>query len=185
LKAKSNEQFLAIGVNKPENAVKMSIQARTQGSYYYIDNISLVEVNDSSECSDKKDIKNIASLPEKNALDSAKVKPIILRDVFFEADKSELLPSSFKELDNLFSYLRTNKASKIEISGHTDNSGKEDHNLKLSKDRATAVSKYLIDKGIEATRISTKGYGSSKPIKPNTSEENRAINRRVEFRILT
>ena|GEM_PF-4433765 len=111
-------------------------------------------------------------------------KNIVLNNVFFNSDKSELLPASFAELDKLVSYLKTNSTSKIEISGYTDNTGVAEKNLTLSTARAKAVADYLTSKGISGTRVSYKGYGSANPIADNSTEENKKKNRRVEFKIV-
>ena len=110
---------------------------------------------------------------------------IILQDVYFETDKSELLSSSNEELDKLFKMLMDNPKIAIEISGHTDNTGTKDHNKLLSEARAKAVVDYLIKKSIQKDRLSFKGYGADKPIATNDTEEGRAKNRRVEFKIIS
>jgi outer membrane protein OmpA-like peptidoglycan-associated protein len=108
----------------------------------------------------------------------------ILPNLFFEFAQSNLLPESYPELQRLLDYLTKNKTVKIEISGHTDNQGSEAYNQKLSEERAKTVYRYLIDNGIDVTRLSYKGYGKEKPVAPNDSEENRAKNRRTEILIL-
>ncbi len=77
-----------------------------------------------------------------------------------------------------------NMTYKIEIYGHTDNTGSAEHNQQLSEDRATAVATYLINKGIVNSRIITKGYGSTKPLSSNSTEEGKRKNRRVEFKLV-
>jgi len=106
---------------------------------------------------------------------------VILQNIFFEINKSELLPASQEELNKLVDYLLKDKNALIEISGHTDNTGNEEKNKTLSGNRAKAVADYLISKGVDKNRISYKGYGSSKPIESNDTEDNRQKNRRVEF----
>ena len=88
----------------------------------------------------------------------------------------------WKELVQL---LKENPSLKIQISGHTDNVGKTEDNLKLSDNRAQAVVKYLTSKGINPNRLSYKGYGASQPIAPNTTEEGRSQNRRTEVKVIT
>jgi len=107
-----------------------------------------------------------------------------LKNVFFETDKSYLLPKSFEELDKLFRMLKNDESMKIEISGHTDTVGNDGYNQHLSEMRAKAVLNYLISKGIDKSRIFVNGYGSSKPVTSNDTEEGRAKNRRVEFKVL-
>jgi outer membrane protein OmpA-like peptidoglycan-associated protein len=106
---------------------------------------------------------------------------IILKNIFFETNKSQLLPLSFEELNKLAEYLRNNRNTLVEVAGHTDNSGLEDNNRTLSGARARAVVEYLISKGIEKSRTSYKGFGSTKPIAQNDTEEGKQKNRRVEF----
>ena len=74
---------------------------------------------------------------------------------------------------------------RIEIAGHTDNQGKPDHNMQLSKDRAESVKSYLVGMGVDETRIETVGFGPDKPIDSNETKDGRANNRRIEFRVLT
>ena len=109
---------------------------------------------------------------------------VVLKNVFFDTDKSDLKPESQVELDKLFILLQQNKQMRIEIGGHTDNVGSEEHNLVLSENRAKAVYKYLITKGIREDRLRFTGYGYSKPIAPNDTEEGRTMNRRTEFTII-
>ena len=81
-------------------------------------------------------------------------------------------------------FLNTNPTVSIELSGHTDNIGSGADNMKLSDDRAKSVVEYLTGKGISASRLTAKGYGETKPVAANDTEEGRAMNRRVEFVIL-
>lgn len=109
---------------------------------------------------------------------------IVLRHVLFETGKYDLLPESRVELDKLVGLLKDNAGLSIEISGHTDNTGVEANNLELSTQRARSVVNYLISKGIPASLLQYKGYGSSMPVHENTSAEGRQLNRRTEFKIL-
>lgn len=111
-------------------------------------------------------------------------KKVILNNIFFETGKAVLTPASYAELDKLTMIMVDNPEMRIEISGHTDNTGSAAVNTKLSLDRATAVTQYLLGKGIKAARIETKGYGSSQPVESNDTLTGRAANRRVEFKIL-
>jgi outer membrane protein OmpA-like peptidoglycan-associated protein len=110
-----------------------------------------------------------------------KGQTIIFQNIFFDVNKFDLLPESFMELDKLVNYLQENSTATIEISGHTDNTGNEDSNKSLSTMRAKAIRDYMVLENIEGSRISYKGYGSSKPIADNTTEEGKRKNRRVEF----
>ncbi len=106
-----------------------------------------------------------------------------LRNVLFERGTSTLLPESNDELDLIATFLNANPSIKIELNGHTDNRGVHVDNVKLSQERVNKVKQYLITKGIEAKRMTGKGYGGAKPIASNDSEETRKLNRRVEFTI--
>jgi OmpA-OmpF porin, OOP family len=103
--------------------------------------------------------------------------------IYFDTDKSEVKPASAATLDEVASLLRIDRGLKLEISGHTDNTGDKAHNEKLSEARAQAVVKALTSKyGIDAKRLTAKGYGDSKPVAPNTTDDNKAKNRRVELK---
>jgi outer membrane protein OmpA-like peptidoglycan-associated protein/Tol biopolymer transport system component len=108
-------------------------------------------------------------------------KPIVLRNVFFETGSAELLPDSRTELDALIALLNENPAMNIQINGHTDNVGDDNGNLTLSEKRAQTVIRYLIEKGVGASRLRAKGYGETKPTATNDTKEGRAMNRRTEF----
>jgi OOP family OmpA-OmpF porin len=106
-----------------------------------------------------------------------------LKNVLFEQGKTVLLPQSYPELDLIVSFLQANPAVKIELAGHTDNRGIPAQNVKLSQARVDKVKSYLVSRGIDRKRLAGKGYGGSKPIASNDSEETRQLNRRVEFTI--
>ena len=108
----------------------------------------------------------------------------VLNNIFFDLNKFELKQKSITELDKVIRFLSENATVRIEISGHTDNVGTASYNLQLSLKRAQAVGTYLTTHGIDATRLTQKGYGAQKPLAPNDSEENRQINRRIEFKLL-
>ncbi len=109
---------------------------------------------------------------------------IVLRNVFFDVDKATLRKESEDELERLEKILKQNPDIKIEIAGHTDSDGSDDHNLKLSDARAKTVVDYLITKGINKDMLKWKGYGESQPQVPNDSPENKQLNRRTEIKIL-
>lgn len=106
---------------------------------------------------------------------------VVLKNVFFDVDKFDLKPESFSELQKLISFLNSNATVKIEVGGHTDNTGDKIKNQKLSENRAKSVIDYLISKGIDAARLTSKGYGDTKPVADNKTEEGRAANRRTAF----
>jgi outer membrane protein OmpA-like peptidoglycan-associated protein len=111
-------------------------------------------------------------------------KTFVLEDVNFETGKAVLEPESYTSLDELAAYLIRKVDERIEIGGHTDNVGSAANNLRLSMERATAVMNYMISKGIDSSRLEAKGYGMTKPIENNKTEEGRAQNRRTEVKIL-
>lgn len=107
-----------------------------------------------------------------------------LNNVFFDFDKWDLRPESFVELDRVITLLKENPAIEIEMSAHTDSRGSDDYNFRLSDHRAGSVKDYITSKGIAESRIASKGYGETKPVATNDTDEGRQLNRRVEFTIL-
>jgi outer membrane protein OmpA-like peptidoglycan-associated protein/tetratricopeptide (TPR) repeat protein len=108
-------------------------------------------------------------------------KPIVLNDIFYSTSKAEIEESSKILLDAFAAYLVQNSTIEIEILGHTDNVGDDKTNFALSKERAYEVMSYLISKGVAGKRISFNGYGETKPVADNNTEDGRAKNRRTEF----
>jgi OOP family OmpA-OmpF porin len=106
-----------------------------------------------------------------------------LNNVFFDFDKFDLRPESFVELDRVVKLLHENPSITIEMSAHTDSHGTDEYNFKLSDNRARSCMEYIISKGISANRITSQGYGESKPVTENETDEGRQMNRRVEFKI--
>ncbi len=111
-------------------------------------------------------------------------KTFILDNVLFDIGKATLKSTSYKTLNDLVELMKIKKTLVIEIGGHTDNIGSDKVNLQLSKERANSVRNYLIRKGIYQDRITSKGYGNTKPISSNDSEEGRKQNRRTEVNII-
>ena len=109
---------------------------------------------------------------------------VVLKNIFFEFNKTTLLPSSFSELDKVARFMTDEDIKMIEISGHTDNEGSDLYNQKLSEGRAAAVIAYLASKGVLADRMKAVGYGESRPVDSNQTEAGRAQNRRVEFTLI-
>lgn len=106
---------------------------------------------------------------------------LTLKNIFFDTNKFDLLPSSITELATLVELLKDNPGVAIEIQGYTDDVGNDDKNLELSKNRAKSVYDYLISRGIKAERLDYKGYGKAKPIASNSTDEGRKKNRRTSF----
>jgi OOP family OmpA-OmpF porin len=109
-------------------------------------------------------------------------KELVLERVFFETDKATLKPESTETLDKVAASLKDFPDIKIQVAGHTDNTGSAAHNMKLSEARAATVMNYLISKGVNPAMLSAKGYGKTEPIADNKTAEGRAQNRRVGLR---
>ena len=116
-------------------------------------------------------------------------KPIVLNDILYDFDSADLTPRSKTIIDQLYQIMVDNQTIEIELSAHTDNIGKEAYNLDLSERRAKSCVDYLISKGVAADRVTSKGYGFSKPIAPNQfpsgkdNYQGRQLNRRTEFKV--
>lgn len=123
-------------------------------------------------------VKNIVLKP------MAKGARIVAEDILFTSGKATLRAESYPELNRLARLLRENPLVKIEVSGHTDNTGSASLNKKLSRARALSVKRYLESQEISPDRIEYEGYGFDSPIAPNTTEQGRAQNRRVEIKII-
>lgn len=109
----------------------------------------------------------------------------VLHNVLFETGRYNLLPESVVELDKLVALMKERPGLKIEISGHTDNTGLESANVELSSLRAKAVADYIVSKGIAVSQLTSKGYGSSMPVADNNTPEGRQLNRRTAFMIIS
>ena len=110
---------------------------------------------------------------------------VVLKNIFFDVAQFELKPASVVELDKVVQLLQENPTVKIQIGGHTDNVGSATDNTKLSENRAKAVVAYLATKGIDAKRLSFKGFGATKPVAGNETESGRAQNRRTELKVIS
>ncbi|MCE3227526.1 MAG: OmpA/MotB domain protein [Bacteroidetes bacterium] len=154
-------------------------------SHYYIDDVSVTpvkenEITEQTEAGEVTVTSN-AEIKEETVFSPKLGEAMTLNNIFFTSGESELLPESFPELDKLVQFLNRDLKTKIEISGHTDNTGNAKQNKTLSGLRAKAVADYLILKGINTIRVSSQGFGSTRPVAVNHTEEGRAKNRRVEF----
>jgi outer membrane protein OmpA-like peptidoglycan-associated protein len=110
---------------------------------------------------------------------------MVLKNIFFETNKATLKPESTTELERVATLLKENPGIRLEISGHTDNVGSYRANQKLSEARAKSVVDYLIDQGVDKSRLEYKGYSFTQPVADNNTAEGRAQNRRVEFKVLS
>lgn len=150
-----------------------ALNAASPGYLFYSRNYTFAEMNQGA--------------PYQLEVQLARPEPgerIELRNIFFETASYELLPASNVELDKLASLLKGNPAMRIEVGGHTDSVGKDADNQVLSDRRANAVRDFLIAQGIDGARVEAKGYGPSRPVATNDTEEGRAQNRRTEVTVL-
>ncbi len=137
---------------------------------------------------EKLDLRKPAQKPVKEIV--ARLKPleantkIEFHNITFETNSAELNADSYQELDRLVELLKKNPNIKVEISAHTDNVGSEAYNMKLSLRRAQSVVNYLLEHGVPRSQMIAKGYGETRPLVPNDTPEHRAMNRRVELKIL-
>ena len=109
---------------------------------------------------------------------------IVLNNIFFEFDKADLKPESEIELQKILDFLTMNPMINIRINGHTDNIGSDTYNAGLSERRSKAVVEWLVDHGVDKSRLLFKGYGSTLPVASNDTEEGRAKNRRTELQVI-
>lgn len=176
-KAKGTEQFLAIG-NFDNNAATAKVklkEGRKKGAYYYIDAVSLREL----------DLENNSSIVSKDSLTISATyeldKTHIFNTILFDFDTYNLLDKAKEDLNDIYSYLQANEKLHISIEGHTDNIGSRTYNQALSDKRCAAVASYFISLGLKEERISWQGHGGMNPITTNDTEEGRRKNRRVAF----
>jgi OOP family OmpA-OmpF porin len=113
-----------------------------------------------------------------------KGETIRLSHLIFQQGKSTIEPDSFNELDEVVQMMKESSKMEIQLEGHTDNQGSAGANLHLSEKRVEAVKKYIVSKGIDKDRVKTKAFGGSQPVRNEMTQEARALNRRVEMRIL-
>jgi OOP family OmpA-OmpF porin len=124
-----------------------------------------------------------AAPPPKTEVTTEQIK--LREKVEFETDSAKLLPSSHPVLDEVVEVMKAHpEIEHVRVGGHTDSTSTPEHNLKLSDDRAASVKQYLVEHGIASERLSSKGYGQTRPIADNGTEEGRAQNRRVEIHIM-
>ncbi len=178
--ANGTESFFTIGnfsTNRKTKKLKVRSPKGPNDSYYYIDDVSIEPL-----IKEKPQIAEVSKRLKEEVIKTNKV--YTFKDVLFDFDKSDLLDISIKELNQLYEYLNTNLDLSIEIYGHSDSKGLDKRNKELSQERAKAVADYLISQGLSISRITSFGFGSSKPISSNDTEEGRKLNRRVEFKLI-
>ena len=177
--AEGGETFLTIGNFFPFNKSRV-VSTREEktplhGAYYYIDDVSVVCIEQESATPEPE---TPVEVPEVGEV-------VLLENIYFAVDKSEVLQQSYNELVKLKELLEKNPGMAIELRGHTDNQGTVEHNQKLSENRARAVVDHLVSMGIDKERLSWKGFGKSEPVADNSTAEGRQKNRRVEYRVLS
>lgn len=161
--------FLCVPANR-----RYAFFASTIGYLFYSDHFDLK----GTYSADEPYRKNIELIPIKLG------ETLVMRNVFYATNSYELLPQSLSELEKLYELLNLNPTMQILVEGHTDNVGSESYNQTLSENRARSVVEYLVQRGIHKDRISSKGFGQSKPIDTNETEQGRAANRRTEIRVV-
>jgi OmpA-OmpF porin, OOP family len=112
-------------------------------------------------------------------------KTIRLTHLNFQQGKSKIDPASFEELDELVALMKGHPTLVIQLEGHTDNLGNISKNMELSQERVDEVKEYLVDHGVNKSRVKTKAFGGTQPLSKGKTEEDRNLNRRVEIRILS
>jgi OmpA-OmpF porin, OOP family len=181
LKATTTAEYLTLGNFFLDTATAKRNPNPTFGqplnfAYYHLDDVSLRKVEP---------ILNVPVLPDDwSRIRLEKNKIILLKNIYFDTDKADLLPRSNVELNKLLQIMVDNPTLKIEVRGHTDNQGGATYNLQLSKKRAQQVVDFLITSGIARERMQSTGFGATQPLISNELESNRQLNRRVEFQIL-
>ncbi len=124
----------------------------------------------------------VAAIPKKaKPIAADTLEKYLPKNILFEKGKTIILSASMADLDNLANFLRRNPTYRLRIEGHTDNVGDSAKNLVLSQDRAKAVANYLITKGIASGRMTTQGFGDTRPLYKNSAGQGDERNRRVEF----
>ena len=186
--AKGGEQILTIGNfrSRPATSAKRvrsasKVREPYAYAYYYVDDVKLTPADGVPSP------EPVVTQPEDKPAFFNKEelnKPIVLKNVVFEVDKATLLPESVEELQHLHAFLQSNPHLIIFLTGHTDNTHTPSYNRQLSEARALAVKNWLVEQGIQADRLRTKGYGDTRPIADNGTESGRQLNRRVEFSVL-
>lgn len=156
-----------------------ALNVSKEGYLFHSENFALKEIKAINEPYEMNI--SLSPIPEVEGGEITVTKPVILKNVFFETGSAELKNESLTELNRLKKLLEENSAMNIQVGGHTDDVGSEEDNLNLSENRAKSVYVYLVNGGISERRLSYKGFGETKPIASNDTEEGRKKNRRTEF----
>ena len=163
--AENDYEYIILGSFTPDEFITVDTsQTELRYSYYFLDDVLVKPLDPSFDASSFKE-----------------GIPVVMQNVFFEHNKADLSEESQLELDFLVTTLISKPKTKIRIVGHTDNTGNDDENLQLSRNRAQSVVNYLVSKGISKNRLKAIGMASTQPIADNSTPEGRQRNRRVEF----
>ena len=200
--AKGSEKYLTIGrfIKRGDLSVTVKDNFPASGfnldksSYYLIDKVELSEIHDSLECNCRTLIDKLQldqKQPDTNRLklmtyfnDLKEGKAVVLNNVNFDFDSYILLKSSEETLNTFLQYLSDNPDLRFRICGHTDNIGTDEYNLDLSIKRAKSVYNWLVNKGIQPSRLEYTGFGKREPLINSTDDKSRAVNRRVEVQVI-
>ncbi len=179
--AKGGERFITIGNFSKDSDTRYYFIAGSQAlepllykaAYFFVDDVKVVQITKSP------------TAPLLSGYTEVKTnEDYVLKNIQFKFNDFTLLETSFAELNRVVDILKYNKTWKVVVSGHTDDVGSDAFNLDLSLQRAGSVADYLIERGIDPTRIKTQGFGKQTPLQKGSDEPTRAINRRVELRFL-
>lgn len=197
IEAKGDERFLLIGnFCSDQLTANEKKDSGERGAYYFIDDVAIrlapanMKVTEPPVvCAPPPPKPRVEDHASTKKVDILNVEPEVgkhvrLDNIVFDFDKSTLKPESEKELNSVLDLLTDYPFLRIEIQAHTDDQGDDAYNQRLSDARAKAVVDWLIAKKVDAPRLVAKGYGETKPLVPNTNEESRAKNRRVEFEVI-
>lgn len=177
--AETEGEYLVLGNFYPDSVTQTKAYRRDNYNYayYYVDDVLVKKLPPIRDVPLREDDLTLVELEE------GKIVP--LKNIYFETDKAELLPRSFVELNKLLQVMRKNSRTTIQVNGHTDSQGEDEYNQSLSLRRAQAVVAFLNENGIDPSRTLFEGYGSTRPIAANNSDEGRQLNRRVEFLVIS
>lgn len=173
----------SIKTHKPKEHSNLELN---RAAYLLLDELALYEVDTLGACGCKPEMAEIIKpvVFEETGLNEVTIGDrFILNELQFAFDKAEIKSSFLPELERLFELMKRNPSFKIVITGHSDDTGTEDYNKKLSAERALSIKEWLLKNGIDDSRIQTKGVGNEFPLVENSSIENRKNNRRVEFEV--
>jgi outer membrane protein OmpA-like peptidoglycan-associated protein len=167
----TGEYFIALPVGK-----YYAYYAEVRGYYSTVNYLDLTEADAYKEITTDVNLLSVQEL--KNSGKSIKIE-----NIFFDFGKYDLQEKSYEALNLLYKFMKDNPDIMVEINAYTDNIGSDNFNIHLSENRAASVVNYLVQKGIDQTRLFPQGFGKSNPVASNDSDEGRALNRRVEFRL--